>query len=353
MIGHNHPMAKQALLNCLYNNVPFHMQASKQLHAKRLEEQLNEIINEDLTNSIKSELFHSHLNSELKYKLTLANTGTEAVEAALKHALLSWRTKIDHLTIRLGGPQIAKKSCKALMRALEDPEDGGPVLVCLEGSFHGKTAGALAVNGNQSYFGMYGKQLLKSVAVTREASRECIEEVFERYVMRGLVDGKVDEKMKMGKVSRIAAVILEPIQGEGGIWELSSTFFRNLMEVLREHGVPLIVDEIQSGMYRTGTFLATTGILSDIVKEKATTWSDEKKLAMGYWVPDYILLGKSLGGGLTKISAMLVRGMINCSLETSHFTVRRMSTKINFFKTLFRISISVLLFHNSHLHVRL
>ena len=75
----------------------------------------------------------------------------------------------------------------------------------------------------------------------------------------------------------VAAVIVEPIQGEGGYIVPPRTFLRSLRDLCDEHGILLIADEVQSGCFRTGTFLASEqfGI-----------------------VPDIVCLSKALGGGL-------------------------------------------------------
>ena len=88
-----------------------------------------------------------------------------------------------------------------------------------------------------------------------------------------------------GEASRVCAAFVEPVAGEGGIHPLPEAFLEWLWERSRREGFPLVSDEIQSGMGRTGTFLAieTYGIQ-----------------------PDYICLSKALGGGLTKIGALMI-----------------------------------------------
>ena len=74
-----------------------------------------------------------------------------------------------------------------------------------------------------------------------------------------------------------AALIAEPIQGEGGFITPPPEYFAKLQAICRKHGIVLIIDEIQSGMGRTG-----------------------KLYAIEHWgiAPDLILTAKSLGGGL-------------------------------------------------------
>jgi acetylornithine/succinyldiaminopimelate/putrescine aminotransferase len=84
----------------------------------------------------------------------------------------------------------------------------------------------------------------------------------------------------------VAAVIVEPIQLEGGVRTLSSAFLEIACELTQKHGALLVADEIQTGLGRTGRFLASE------------CWPRR---------PDVIVLGKHLGGGLVPISAMLTR----------------------------------------------
>src|SRR5262249_35419377 len=79
--------------------------------------------------------------------------------------------------------------------------------------------------------------------------------------------------------------IFEPILGEGGVWPIQEAFAQRAARLCTERGVPLIADECQTGLGRTGTFLASS--------------------ALGLH-PDYVVLSKALGGGLAKISALLI-----------------------------------------------
>jgi predicted amino acid dehydrogenase len=95
---------------------------------------------------------------------------------------------------------------------------------------------------------------------------------------------EISPEMKVS-FSPIVGFIYEPIQGEGGIEEIPREFITSVSESLKPRGIPLICDEIQSGLFRTGKFLCSE-------------WFGIK--------PDYILLGKSLGGGIAKISATMI-----------------------------------------------
>ncbi|MGY2437869.1 aminotransferase class III-fold pyridoxal phosphate-dependent enzyme, partial [Escherichia coli] len=67
--------------------------------------------------------------------------------------------------------------------------------------------------------------------------------------------------------ARVAAIILEPVQGEGGFYSASPSFMQSLRKLCDQHGIVLICDEIQSGFCRTGKTFATeySGIEPDIM----------------------------------------------------------------------------------------
>ena len=84
----------------------------------------------------------------------------------------------------------------------------------------------------------------------------------------------------------VGAVVVEPIQGEGGVRALSPGYVAALCELTVKHDVLLIADEVQTSLGRSGDFLASA------------SWPRR---------PDAVLLGKQLGGGLVPVSAMLTR----------------------------------------------
>lgn len=157
------------------------------------------------------------------------NSGAEAVEAALK-----WARKAT----------------------------GRPEVVALEGSFHGRTHGALAVTGQP------GKRAAWEplVPVARFAR---------------LNDA---ESLAAAVGPETAAILIEPVQGEGGIHLATPSFMAAARDLADEHGALLLFDEVQCGMGRTGTFFA---------------WEQ-----LGT-APDALVLAKALANGLP-IGALLV-----------------------------------------------
>ncbi len=163
------------------------------------------------------------------------NSGTEAVEAALKLA-------------RARGTRIRKSKFE---------------VVALDNSFHGRTIGALSATGQQKYRTEF-EPLLPGFRFVR---------------FHDLAD------LRAAVGENTCAIILEPIQGEGGIFELSREYLQAAARLASEHQALLILDEIQSGLGRTGEILASqaAGIHGDIV-----------------------VLAKPLAGGLP-LGAILVR----------------------------------------------
>lgn len=171
-----------------------------------------------------------------------ANSGTEANEAAVK---LSRRT-------------------------------GRSRIVAAEGGFHGRSTGALALTHKEAYREPFAP-LLGDVTFVPFDDAEALRAVFE--------DGRGD----------IAAVFLEPIQGEAGVRPASEAYLRAARELCTAHGALLIFDEVQSGVGRTGTWFAhePSGVR-----------------------PDAMTLAKGLAGGVP-IGALLTYGPAVTGLLTA------------------------------------
>lgn len=146
------------------------------------------------------------------------NSGTEAIECALKLA-----RKAMHVR---GTPQRTS-------------------FVALEGGFHGRTLGALSLTYNEKY----RKPFVPLQDVTWVPPEDIA--ALERTLTR----------------QQPAALVLEPIQGEGGVRALSPAFLRAARELCTRTGTLLVHDEVQCGCGRTGTFLAAQqhGVVPDVV----------------------------------------------------------------------------------------
>ena len=168
-------------------------------------------------------------------RVFFCNSGAEANEACLKFARRYWHTK--GVKNRIG-------------------------YVAVEGGFAGRTMGALSVTHDEHYRAPF-MPLLEPVT---------------------FVDPAKPEALAAAVTDRTAAIIAEPIRGEGGIRPLSAEFAEALTDVCGRTGTLLIADEVQSGLGRTGH-----GFHSQ---------------AIG-WQPDLISVGKALGSGVP-IGAALV-----------------------------------------------
>ncbi|WP_246666034.1 aspartate aminotransferase family protein [Aquamicrobium sp. LC103] len=164
----------------------------------------------------------------------LGSSGSEAMEAAVKVAE------------RAAGP---KK----------------PKIVYAENSFHGKTKGVLSITDGPLYRGEF--RLVDNTVRVPFADIEAIENAFRSD-------------------PGIGAIVLETVQGGGGINQAPAEFWQKLRRLCDEHGVLWVADEVQCGLGRTGRFYAFEhyGV-----------------------VPDVTALAKSLGGGKTAMAAMIAR----------------------------------------------
>jgi len=166
-----------------------------------------------------------------------ANGGAEAVETALK-AARKWGHKVKGI-----------------------PDGRAEVIGC-HGNFHGRTIAVIGLSTEPQYRDGFGP-FPPGLSTIPYGDAEALEHAI---------------------TPRTAAFLVEPIQGEGGIVVPPVGYLRRCREICSAHGVLLICDEIQTGLGRTGRFLASE---HDGVK------------------PDGVILGKALGGGLLPVSAFV------------------------------------------------
>lgn len=157
---------------------------------------------------------------------------------------------------------------------------GRPAVIAFNGGFHGRTNFTLGLTGkNAPYklgFGPFPGDIYRAPFpvpyhdVTEEQSIAALEELFVCDIMP----------------NEVAAMIVEPLQGEGGFYPASDSFLRKLRKICDKHGILLIVDEIQSGFARTGKFFCVehSGIEPDLI-------TVAKGMAGGY--PIAAVIGKA------------------------------------------------------------
>jgi acetylornithine/N-succinyldiaminopimelate aminotransferase len=174
--------------------------------------------------------------SRFAERVFLCNSGAEANEAAIK---------------------LVRKWAAAQGRAPDQR-----VIVTFRGSFHGRTLATVTATAQPKY----------------QEGYEPLPAGFRYVDFNDLT--QLEIAMSCGDV---AAVMLEPVQGEGGVMPAASGFLSAVRELCDHHGALLVLDEIQAGMGRTGTLFAH--------------WQDGVK-------PDIVTLAKALGGGFP-VGAML------------------------------------------------
>jgi ornithine--oxo-acid transaminase len=175
------------------------------------------------------------------------NTGAEAVETALK-AARKWGYEVK------GVP------------------DGQAEIITCEGNFHGRTITIVGFSTEEQYREGFGPFTPGFVTVPY-GDAEALEEAI---------------------TPRTVAILLEPLQGEGGVLVPPEGYLRQVREICNRHNVLLIADEIQTGLGRTGKLFCCD-------------WEDVR--------PDVLTVGKALGGGFYPVSAVLadrsVLGLFN------------------------------------------
>jgi acetylornithine/succinyldiaminopimelate/putrescine aminotransferase/acyl-coenzyme A synthetase/AMP-(fatty) acid ligase/predicted amino acid dehydrogenase len=218
------------------------------------------------------------------YVVRLGSTGAEAVEIALAHAFLEREEKLNRFVReqrRLFGSH-APERVDEIARVAEAAVHGSrPRVLALAGAFHGQSQGARAVSELRKSRKVFAPMApIETVFVPQDGETDIDGLVRDAEIPVPALawQGGVMEERTV-KFSRIIAAIAEPIRGEGGVHVVKPA----LLSSLSKHEFPLILDEIQCGLGRSGRFLASGGVRGH-----------------------YYLLGKSLGGGVAKISAVLI-----------------------------------------------
>ncbi len=148
-----------------------------------------------------------------------------------------------------------------------------PIILCAKSSFHGRTLATISATGQEKYHKGF----------------EPLVQGFSFFEYNDLTSFINLQKQIEENGPRIAAVLIEPIQGEGGIVPGNISFFKHLRDLCTKHKILLVFDEVQTGMGRTGTL-----------------WGYENLNIE----PDAFTLAKGLGGGHA-IGALLVKEKAN------------------------------------------
>lgn len=222
-LGHNHPVVLEAVRKVLDSGAP--------LHVLDLATPVKDAFTTELFATLPREFAD---DARIQF---CGPAGTDAVEAAFK-----------------------------LVRAAS----GRSELLAFTGAYHGMTAGALAASGGAQDVRVTRLPFPQSYRCPFGAGGERGADIAARWTEHLLDDPK-------GGVPAPAAMIVEPVQGEGGVNPAPDGWLRRMREITRERSIALIADEVQTGVGRTGTF-----------------WAVEHSGV----VPDVMVLSKAIGGSL-------------------------------------------------------
>ena len=183
-------------------------------------------------------------------KVLPMNTGAEADETALKLAR-RWGYKIKGI-----------------------PENEA-IIVCCEGNFHGRTISIISMSTDPDSYGDFGPFTPGFIKIPYNDA-QALETVLSQYA------------------DKVAGFLLEPIQGEAGVFVPDDGYLKTCYDICKKHNVLFIADEVQTGIARTGKLLAC----------------DHEGVR-----PDILILGKALSGGVLPISAVLADDEIMLTIK--------------------------------------
>lgn len=213
------------------------------------------------TLTLTSRAFHNNkLGEYMKYvtdyfgfeRLLPSNTGAEAVEAAIK------------ITRKWG---YTKKNI---------PENQAEIVVC-EQNFHGRTSTIISFSSDSDSRQHFGPHASGFISIPYN-DIDALEKTFQNH-------------------PNVAGFLVEPIQGEAGVYTPDPDFIRKARALCSHYNVLLMADEIQTGIGRTGALLAVCGNCD-------CSGSCERQEAT-YTRPDVLILGKAISGGTYPVSAVL------------------------------------------------
>lgn len=183
-------------------------------------------------------------------KVLPMNTGAEADETALKLAR-RWGYKVKGI-----------------------PENEA-IIVCCEGNFHGRTISIISMSTDPDSYGDFGPFTPGFIKIPYNDA-QALETVLSHYA------------------DKVAGFLLEPIQGEAGVFVPDDGYLKTCYDICKKHNVLFIADEVQTGIARTGKLLAC----------------DHEGVR-----PDILILGKALSGGVLPISAVLADDEIMLTIK--------------------------------------
>jgi len=189
------------------------------------------------------------------------------VSLSLAEALVE-RSSFDQVFFANSGAEANEGAIKLARKYGARHRGGAFEIITFEGGFHGRTLATMSASGKKAFEPLFEPK----VPGFRKARLNDLDSV------KALINGNT------------VAVMIEPIQGEAGVWPASDQFLRELRALTSERGLLLIVDEIQTGMGRTGKLF-----------HYEHAWIE----------PDIMTLGKGIGGGVP-LAALLATEKAAC-----------------------------------------
>jgi acetylornithine/N-succinyldiaminopimelate aminotransferase len=205
--------------------------------------------------------------AQAKLLITPSPAYYNSASLALAKALVA-NSAFDQVFFTNSGAEANEGAIKLARKFGTRHKNGAFEIITFEGGFHGRTLATMSASGKKAF-----------------------ERLFEPKVA-GFRKAKLNDLASVQALinDNTVAVMLEPIQGEAGVWPATDQFLRELRALTHEHGLLLIFDEIQTGMGRTGKLFhyEHAGI-----------------------TPDIMTLGKGIGGGVP-LAALLATEQASC-----------------------------------------
>ena len=218
--------------------------------------------NEELNTALKGQIDKLFHTSNLYYNTTCGRAAED-----LKRV-----TGMDRIFFTNSGGEAVEGTLKAARKYAYKKQTGRYEFIAMKESFHGRSFGAMSVTGHDAYREPFGP-LVPGVSFAEYNNLDSV---------RALV------------TDQTCAIILEPLQGEGGIHLATKEFMQGIRELCDEEGILMICDEVQCGMGRTGSMFA---------------WQD-------YGIkPDIMSMAKAIGSGIPVGAFAMTEEVAQYSLE--------------------------------------
>ena len=184
--------------------------------------------NKEYNNALKNQIDKLLHTSNLYYNTTICEASEKLLEAS----------QMDRVFLTNSGTEAIEGAIKAARKyAYKKQKKGCYEIIAMEHSFHGRSLGALSVTGNKNYREPF-EPLIPGVKFAKYNNIESVKELVSQ---------------------KTCAIIMETVQGEGGIYPAEESFLKEVKEICKENDILLILDEIQCGMGRTGDMFAWQG----------------------------------------------------------------------------------------------